>query len=538
MKVATHITPLTPKELYDRFLQGERPKYVHDVDADKPMKELELLANKYRQSLAFEDKKNLIRQEREVLYEEIGKPELTLARNYDDIKMMIPQNCELAQKYAAEMIDAMNIEGVVRIEEAINNGFVYDIDKNKVQSLKNAFDKLGDDDLSIMLKEKLGCAASYIFNKYSENLDENDNNLLNTIYYGQEFEEEVDADLIDNYTFDSNRSAEEFKIAFLSLPTEVTKDIAPVIETVLSSDKFDALSKRYAAWGAGKFKSDNNFEIIKRIALDTDEKDIRLREFAIHSTALYLRQKPEEVRSIMKQISSDKSIFEPLGKVLNDKVNGNYLGNMNTDFKYFKTPTEDIVRLSQFVNKKIFIDSNLNVSQNRDMYRNLLQYTNVIKRREQLFPKIYIMKDTYTRIAPNEAGKRSFYPKSFLNSGYFMDTLTGVYSGDVIMINKKYMGKAYSTLAHEMGHALNDMFDYDDTKKLKTLYDKSIKGGYSLSEYSKSNEREYFAMGCQAMSEIYIPHAELLHDAATTRYKLLDSDPKLFNFVKHCLQKY
>ena len=62
--------------------------------------------------------------------------------------------------------------------------------------------------------------------------------------------------------------------------------------------------------------------------------DIRKREFAIHSVALYLKDKPDEVKKIITKIKDEKSISAELGQTLLDKINGNYHGQKNRELKY------------------------------------------------------------------------------------------------------------------------------------------------------------------------------------------------------------
>ena len=80
---------LTPQTLLLKTQQEKYfPKYSHDVKNDKMLCELKALANKYRQTFSIQDKINLLNCERNMLWEELEKPELTLARNYSAIKEM------------------------------------------------------------------------------------------------------------------------------------------------------------------------------------------------------------------------------------------------------------------------------------------------------------------------------------------------------------------------------------------------------------------------------------------------------------------
>ena len=64
MQVESTHKQITPKQLYNEFIKGKRPEYEYDYQADKPMQELNLLAEKYKQTLSLDNKKELIKREK------------------------------------------------------------------------------------------------------------------------------------------------------------------------------------------------------------------------------------------------------------------------------------------------------------------------------------------------------------------------------------------------------------------------------------------------------------------------------------------
>ena len=81
------IQNLNPQALLRHIEEkGSFPKFNYNKANDKMLTQLEILANRYRQTLSLDDKAELLKHEREMLYEEIQNPELTLARYYPEIK--------------------------------------------------------------------------------------------------------------------------------------------------------------------------------------------------------------------------------------------------------------------------------------------------------------------------------------------------------------------------------------------------------------------------------------------------------------------
>ena len=126
---------LTPKELLDRFKKGERPKYKVS-DSDKMSQELDALAQKYKQAVSVDKKVDLISKEREMLYEELLNPELTLSRNYKEISDIMPK--EFTPQEIDDTLRLFNITGISRIER-LGGVYQYKTPKENVAILKNAY---------------------------------------------------------------------------------------------------------------------------------------------------------------------------------------------------------------------------------------------------------------------------------------------------------------------------------------------------------------------------------------------------------------
>ena len=510
MQVESTHKQITPKQLYNEFIKGKRPEYEYDYQADKPMQELNLLAEKYKQTLSLDDKKELLDKERKILYQELNHPELTLARNYSDISNLISTDTD--KSTVKNLIDNFNLTALLRIE-SMDKPFESEYSKRKINTLNK------------------------LYNKTNEN-----------VFYGKENKTQLNhiKDWVKYYqdTPPTNtkikpiRTLEDFKDALINGGKADSPRIQKHINKILKNKNVNPEYKRLAVWGAGKFRSNKFFGIIKEIALDTKEKDIKLREFAIHSTALYLKEKPDEVEAIMTSIERDKTIFAPLAKTINEKINGEY----NKPQKALKGLTRKEKQQYQSLKKRyLYSDTKLNIHSENMIDKALLFYKKVLGHFVNSRKKCIITQDTYTKIIPEKTGERCF-TNGIFNSGDFYDSFSGISNRETIVINKRELNyfSHNAIMGHECAHTLNRLFKNYDWNKLYKLYSNALDKDYVLDDYGKRNVFEYFAQGCEAYISEYKPHSTLLskHSATNTRYELLTKDPDLFKFVKYCLKKY
>ena len=320
-------------------------------------------------------------------------------------------------------------------------------------------------------------------------------------------------------------------------------DVKEFITEILKNEKAEPQIARTAILGGGKFRSDETFEIIKKIALDTKEPDIRKREFALQSTALYLKEKPQEVKKTLEQVSREKSMFSPLGRILFDKVTGNYHGQKDRELKYAGMTKKQINRFKTLFNRYYQTESPLNTRQENVCHLNTIPFKKQLNRFLGKGKHYLIQNDTYTKQAIDSVAKRYFYPKAGIyNSGDYMDAFDGIASPKYNMMNFYRVSSAshQNQMAHENGHSVHDMFDKKDMKTLTNLYKKAMRENRTLDYYAAANKYEYFAQGCDAYASIYKPHKEILANSglAHTAYELIDKDPDLFKFIKKVLKKY
>ena len=541
-------TILTPKELLDRFKKGERPEYKVG-DNDKMLHELDALAQKYKQDISVDKKVDIINKEREILYEELLNPELTLSRNYKEISNIMPK------KFTPQEIDdtlrLFNITGISRIER-LGGVYQHKSPKENVAILKNAYTLFDETTASgnrgrdfvirtlAALEDRNPKLKPFIQETYKN---------LSSITKDKKL---LEAITLQRSDFDISSALKQLKenpnndflfrtVIKKSFPNN--NETREFITEILKNEKANPEIVKTAILGGGKFRSDEIFEIIKNIALDTKESDIRKREFALQSTSLYLREKPQKVQEVFAQVSREKSIFAPLGKILLDKVTGNYHGQKDRELKYAGMTKKQADRFKRLFNRYYQTESPLNTRQENVCQLNTLPFRKQLGRFVGEGRHYLIQSDTYTKQAIDSVAKRYFFANAGIyNSGDYMDAFDGIASPKYNMMNFYRVSAAnhQNQMAHENGHSVHDMFDKADMKTLTKLYKKAIRENRTLDFYSAANKYEYFAQGCDAYASIYKPHKEIFANSglAHTVYELIHTDPDLFKFIKKVLKKY
>lgn len=521
---------ITPTKLYYSFINGNRLDYTHDEKNDKQINKLNMLAEKYKKSLSIEDKKALLEQERKILYEELVHPELTLARNYRQISELIP--VETQKNDVVNLIHRLNLVALERLEtlkKIINQDVSVKMFSKVIKSM-NALDtttyigmntKNLAESLASFMTEKIPVSSKKV-SKFLNNDSIKLNMKINL--------------LVDNSSREIN--ADELLGMLKNTAKEDYLQNTALVNRILKSKSVNPQIYRLAVWGAGRFRNDENFEIIKNIALDVTEKDIRKREFAIHSLALYLKDKPSEVRNILGSIENDNTDFSMLAKILNDKIHGRYHGKKNRELLYLNMSDNEIKQYNSNLEKYVENEGNLNTARKNILDKNNALFRHKLKDFIQSGGKFYILNDTLTKVFPEYAGKRYY---AYLNSsGDFFDSFDSYSTGkiNVVSKDKAYKTANYNVLAHENGHILQMLLSEEDSKTLQKLYENILGRFYEMGEYAQRSVNEYFAEGFEAMSAVYKPHKHLIESDTNTIYKLMSVDKKLYDFLKYITKKY
>ena len=543
----TAVSVQTPKKLLAEFKKGNRPEYNHKNDV--LMDELDVLVSKYRQSLSVEDKKKLIEQERRILLDGLKNPEMTLARNYENVSKFITPDSKILVDDALRLFDATGFFRLARL----SGDFKITPKNEDFEILKQAYfntdgnTKFGNRAKDIILttldsiQQRTPNFKDDITRMLLEIKEKTKNKNL------QEYIETVlEGKSVDNLLQDLNLNPDnEKKLQALLLNSKPNSNekITDLTTRILKRRGVSYETYEFAILGAGKFRSDANFEILKNIALKKADKDARFKECALQSLALYIKDKPDEVKDVLTQVKKENSIYSPLATILYDKVTGNYHNQHNRELKYAKLNKKQIDKYNKNKLKILQLEESLNKKQQNACDRFLLPFKKVLSRLDSDGYKYIIQSDTFTKQHPELSGKRYFETGAgILNSGDFYDVFDGINAENYSMMNKYRISPANhaNQTGHELGHAINRLFIDSDSKTLNRLYQKALKMGIVLDYYAAANMHEYFAQGVEAFISIYKPHREILNNnpLAHTRYELLVKDPDLYKFVRKCLKRY
>ena len=540
-------TTITSKELLERFKNGERPEYKPD-NSDKAQKELDVLAQQYKQSMTVENKATLIAKEREMLYGELLHPEHTLSRNYEKISAIMPK--EFTPQETEDTLRLFNVTGITRMER-LGGAYKHPTSKENVEILKDAYSLFDETTKSgnrgrnyiitalSSIEERNPDLKPLVQTTFDELLGVTKDSILReSIYSKGEMDEQA--------TLKSLRENPNQDYLFRNLilkGSAKNEEITDFVTQTLKSEQTQSDIMRTAILGAGRHRSDENFEIIRNIALDTKEKDVRKREFALQSTALYVKDKPQEVNEVLAKVSREKSVFAPLGQILLDKITGNYHGQKDREIKYSKLTKKQADRFKKLYNRYYVSDVALNTRQENVCQLNTLMFRKQLGRFVNAGRHYLIQSDTYTKQAPDSVAERYFFANSGIyNSGDYMDAFDGISAEKYNMMNPYRVGSAnhQNQMAHENGHSVHEMFDKKDMKTLTRLYNKASREGRVLDYYAAANKYEYFAQGCDAMASVYKPHKDIItnNPLAHTVFELMDRDTDLYKFIKTVLKKY
>lgn len=540
---------LTPHELLERFKKGERPYFENHND--KMQGELDALAQKYKQTLSVDYKVKILDKEREMMFEELKKPELTFARNYPQIVYALMNEKDIKMNEFDDILRLMNITGLQRESELYINK--PKITEQHIDTLKDAYLQLSEENNAGLR------AKSFIpdlLNTYRNNNPKLADKISETLRYLYEhtqhhsLKDEIKAsnnehtlDYCLNEVKNRNNDFEYFFNKAMLIADRKEPRINALVNGFLKLDDVPDNLKRRAILGAGKFRSEENFEIIKKIALDTNETDIRKREFAIQSLALYLKEKPEEVKQIMETISKEDTIYAPLGRILKDKINGNYHGQTNRELNYASIKDKKLKNFKHNFKNFYLTTEPLSTKKINSLQLNTMAYLNQLKSLSKTRKYMIIgADDTITKYLQDGIGARYIFPEAIYNSGPFYDAYDGLNTTEINIMSAKRLGDKYhqNQIAHETGHTLHSMFDKEDSKLIDTLFEKATEKDITLDYYAQANSHEYFAQGCDAYTSHYKPHKYLLEDnpIGHTVYELMDKDPDLFKFIKKVLKKY
>lgn len=512
---------LSPKHLLETVQKkGYFPNYSHDLSNDKVLCELKFLADKYRQSLSIDDKQNLIHHEINMLYEELEHPELTLARNYSEIKSMYFEKKD--KKNILNFLDLFNANALRRIE-FLQEPFENILTLDKIKILEGFLERISSNKLAFEITKTNISDIYQTFLAAKTDIDSED------VEFIEEFED---------FDIDIKTREPEVLHEFLvdsELDKTLVEDAKALILDILSDKDASPEALHYAVWGGGKYRNDEIFEQLKNIVFDKNEEDIRKQEFALHSISKYAREKYNEVDSIMDKLSDDEDfVLNSLAIIIYNKLHGEHYGEEDREISCWNH--EEKADFKKW--RDLFVNSKEELSPRKinAIDRGLMPFRNVIaKFVKNLGRQVYILgDDSYTKIRPNKAGERSFAMGA--NSGAFYDSFYDINNELDTVISRDVESKyQHNAIAHECAHLLQKFLPPEIQIEIEKLYQKALEENRCLDDYAATNSQEYFAQGLEAYVSVYKPHRFLMDNNGwdNTLYKLIYKDPGLYELINY-----
>ena len=467
---------------------------------DTLQQQLNKLVKKYQKTLSIEDKVLILEKEREIIYQEIEDPNLTILRNDFDIdwsKGMIS---------VYEHVQSLNITAL-RFLEPLKKPFSTKPSKDRIGLLTKLYEALNSspernekaitdlEEVLLILSKKISNKPLGIISKLK-----NDEQIDIKKFLHVDFEN-IKPESIESIT----------RLLRTPVETKADKDLYKTfVLKLLTTPNLQKDLKETAIWAAGVHKSDEAFDILKKICLTPNPHSYREKEFSLHSLARYVREK-NEVKSILGQIQESDPEYAPLAKILLEKCNGNY----NCDNKNFSQ-----------INNLIKFSGDINAQQKNNIMRAHAKLNWLIPHFNKKGLEIKITKDTLTKFCPELAGERCSLGHFFDSSeNTFPERNTIIITPDML---DSWMGDY--ALLHELGHYVNEIFPFN--KLLKKDFQKAKVNKNFITNYSRTNLDEFCAETFAQYHCHYKPHESILNDDCySTVYALRDKNPELY---KHC----
>lgn len=475
-------------------------------EKDSLQNELIAIAKQYRKTLSISDKQLLLEKEREIIYQEIKDPNLTIARN----------NIPLAsEKTLFEFAQSLNLRAL-RVLEYLTGPFETKATQAKINILEELFEKVKNSNsynaetIKCYIKDVLA-NLRIIGNKTPSNALK-----INVIKTSEESS-------IKNLKNGSLEIYENYEtlldiVKRKSKDTTIENEIKNLVVNILKKENSHKEIKECAIWAAGLHRSDEAYQLIKNISLSTT-KNYRQKELALHSLARYLKEKEFDVKDTLKYVCENDELYSPLAKILLAKCNGEYLGVKNRELKNIQN--QNIKKLLAYLN----LDAKLNVQQTNNLHStfNILELFIPILKLQGY--SACITNDTLTKFKPEKAGIRD-------SSGLFLDSLNNVSSEKLIILNPKSLNgrSGHYIITHEIIHQLDNLFALSESfKDIYLFYKKNNK---CIDHYSTTNVREFIAQAFASLTTHYVATENYpIGNRATVHsvYKLMDKCPELYD---------
>lgn len=545
-------------KLTNMLFSGERV-YIDQINSalenDTEIKKLNQLANNYKSSKSLQDKVELLKHEEKMLWQELEKPHIGLIRNFE---ALVKAGRKRDDIMPAVKISALN--GLGRTLQAYDKlNIQYKKDDSKPDILKKVIKDTSDKDpYAKDIKMKALSIGSRFFsdkNKLSEFLkfviENTEIKEVKAFASKRLSENQYKEEASIKKLSDVSATQEEKRNALVNLGSKRSTKLTQMLPSMIKNNKLEQPLQVASVWAAGRCQSEESFQLLHKISNNNKERNLELREMALHSLSLYLRKHKIEVKQTLNNVINEKSELSDLAKILLEKSEGRY-NIEDKELNNLKMSEEEKADYKKTRDQYAKLDHALNIKDANWTDRALAPSANALKTVTNKGSRAHIVNDTMTRIITEDTGKREFVEDA-LYGGHFTDSITGIncyepLKGSTIIISEKSLNDKTkcNVLAHEFNHNfLCDAMEKIDIAKLNYLYEKAKKEGKCLDDYAALNKLEYFAQGYEAYATVYKPHSAmidnndyLLGGFSHVRSTLKRKDPELYNFIKYCIEKY
>lgn len=518
--------------------------------SDPSYKSLNNFIGNYLRSKTLENKKALIEHEENMLWQELATPAVGIVRAIYDGRIPL--------KLSNDNIENATLQGLRGVQSVLwckkTLGLPFSNCADKYQILENILkNKQTKTETAASIKKDAISIGELLFDYIPSNeqarfkkvlahvADDSSPKVANAAKKALINLSKDKSRALQSF-FSDKSTVEEKKEALIYLALKIDESIAKQLPELIKNNSTNNDLRISAAWAAGRIHTDENFAVISQIAKDSKEQNLELREMALHSTAMYLKKKPDEVKSVLKNTLAEKSDLSELAQVLLDKAEGKYY-RQNRELSCLSP--QELQDYNSAKSQYIQVQSDFNIQKSNLIDRALAPFAKAFAKLVQKGSKTHITNDSITFVDSRMTGTRN-------EMGIFWDSVLGVNtrlscSKSLIAINEKTMANKAknNVLAHEFNHNfLQNLMSLEDNFKLKELYNNSLDKNKSLDFYAAVNPLEYFAQGYEAYASVYKPHRYMIannsYDSTIyhVRSTLKRKDPDLYNFIEYCIDKY
>ena len=249
--------------------------------------------DKNLETLSLEDKKNLLRHEENMHWEELETPQVGLVRTILDMR-----NKGIEDDFVPAM-QVCTLNGLSKLRAVYHDlGMKITPDEKRFNLLKTLIEDTPDGaPFSTRIKTAaLGVSSAVTkdrdsFVELAKYVKETTNDKDLKIYASGCIDSQLkynELELFDKLSSTDLKDYEK-KSVIKMLAYKKSKKLAEQLPSIINDKNTPHEVKIAAVWATGKCQSGENFDLLNKIANNSDTVDLEEREMAIHSLALYLR---------------------------------------------------------------------------------------------------------------------------------------------------------------------------------------------------------------------------------------------------------